>query len=344
VMHNYFGTSTVVKGILNIALTEPKRNIDFIRQDIINKNASPKPVAITEYNIGSGSVDRATSYVNGMQATVLICEMIKNNFGLGARWLLITGEGGMFYDGSNTNYLYHPHPDFYYLHFLPKFYGDHAISTASTDRDILSYASVYSSGEIGVIIVNKGDAEQVISVDMKSIGVGQNYYIYSFIGGTDNGDFSQNVYINGYGPSANHWGPIDGLSDLPADSYPIENEIKIVSPGRSVQMVMIEGGNNYVSVEDKANSELAHSFALYQNYPNPFNPSTLISYQLPSSDFVTLKVYDVLGKEVKMLVNERQHAGNHSVQFDASSLPNGVYFYKIEAGTYCDTRKLLLLK
>ncbi len=99
-----------------------------------------------------------------------------------------------------------------------------------------------------MIIVNKGTAEQVISIDTDSIGVGKKYYIYSFTGGTDNGDFSQNVYINGHGPDINQWGPYDELSDIPADSYPIENEIKFTSPGRSVQMIMIEGGNNYISV------------------------------------------------------------------------------------------------
>jgi DUF1680 family protein len=85
-------------------------------------------------------------------------------------------------------------------------------------------------------------------------------------------------------------------------------------------------------------------FKLYQNYPNPFNPSTSIGYQLPASDFVTLKVYDILGKEVKTLVSERKDAGNHSVQFNASNLANGVYFYRLETKTYQDTRKLLLLK
>ena len=109
-------------------------------------------------------------------------------------------------------------------------------------------------------------------------------------------------------------------------------------------MIMIEGGDNYLSVEDNANAEIAQSYKLFQNYPNPFNPSTNISYQLPESVFVTLKVYDVLGKEVKILVNERQNAGNHSVRFNASDLPNGVYFYKIEAGTYRSTKKFLLVK
>jgi hypothetical protein len=109
-------------------------------------------------------------------------------------------------------------------------------------------------------------------------------------------------------------------------------------------MIMIEGGNNYVSVNDEAHSAMPYSYSLYQNYPNPFNPSTLISYQLPASSLVVLKVFDVLGREIETLVNERQNAGNHSVQFNASNLPSGVYLYRLEAGKYRDTKKLLLLK
>ncbi len=76
--------------------------------------------------MGLGATDvQATSYINGMQATILISELIKNNFGLGARWLLLSGTTQMFYGGSDSNYLYHPHPDFYYLYYLQKFYGDH---------------------------------------------------------------------------------------------------------------------------------------------------------------------------------------------------------------------------
>ncbi len=85
-------------------------------------------------------------------------------------------------------------------------------------------------------------------------------------------------------------------------------------------------------------------FNLSQNYPNPFNPSTVISYQLPTNTGVILKVFDVLGREVKTLVNERQSAGSHSVMFNAANLPSGVYFYRLEAGTHHDAKELLLLK
>ena len=90
------------------------------------------------------------------------------------------------------------------------------------------------------------------------------------------------------------------------------------------------------------------TFRLDQNYPNPFNPTTIISYNLPTSSLVTIKVYDVLGRELKTLLNERQVAGEHSVRFDGSGLPSGVYFYRTEAVSVgeriVDGKKMLLVK
>lgn len=85
-------------------------------------------------------------------------------------------------------------------------------------------------------------------------------------------------------------------------------------------------------------------FILYQNYPNPFNPATVISYQLPVSGNVTLKVYDVLGNEIATLVNEEKSAGVYDVDFDGSGLSSGIYFYKLHAGNFTKTNKMILLK
>ena len=86
------------------------------------------------------------------------------------------------------------------------------------------------------------------------------------------------------------------------------------------------------------------TFSLTQNFPNPFNPSTMINYQLPTINHVTLKVCDILGREVATLVNEVKGPGVYSVQWNASGVASGVYFYRIEAGSFVETRKLLLLR
>jgi hypothetical protein len=91
-------------------------------------------------------------------------------------------------------------------------------------------------------------------------------------------------------------------------------------------------------------TEVPQTFHLSQNYPNPFNPSTIIRYSVPTSSFVTLKVYDVLGRDVSTLVNEEQAPGTYSADFDAVNLSNGTYFYKIQAGSFSDVKKMMLLK
>lgn len=95
---------------------------------------------------------------------------------------------------------------------------------------------------------------------------------------------------------------------------------------------------------DPPSSERPRENSLMQNYPNPFNPATTISYSIPTNGFVTLKVYDILGKEVAELVNEAKEAGNYSVTFNASELPSGIYFYTITSRNFKATKKLILLK
>jgi hypothetical protein len=86
------------------------------------------------------------------------------------------------------------------------------------------------------------------------------------------------------------------------------------------------------------------TFALSQNYPNPFNPTTIISYQLPVSGFVSLKVYDILGKEVSVLTNGYKPAGKYTVTFNAASLASGIYIYKLNSGNYSSIKKMMVLK
>jgi len=100
-----------------------------------------------------------------------------------------------------------------------------------------------------------------------------------------------------------------------------------------------------VTTISSENSVIPTEFRLNQNYPNPFNPSTTISFSLPKSEFVTLKVYNILGKEVATLINKKLDAGNYNELFEApSDLTSGVYFYKLTAGSFSDTKKLTLIK
>ncbi len=103
-------------------------------------------------------------------------------------------------------------------------------------------------------------------------------------------------------------------------------------------------GGLYKGVTPPPQKHSLTGFSLEKNYPNPFNPSTKISYTLPKTSFVTLKVYNSLGKEVAVLVKGRESQGRHSVNFNANGLPSGVYIYRITAGKYNAAKKTLLLK
>ncbi|MDQ3022726.1 MAG: T9SS type A sorting domain-containing protein, partial [Bacteroidota bacterium] len=92
------------------------------------------------------------------------------------------------------------------------------------------------------------------------------------------------------------------------------------------------------------NPNLPKEYSLKQNYPNPFNPVTNIHYELPFDNFVTIKVFDILGKEITTLVNEIKNAGSYIVSFNGSGLSSGIYYYKIEAGNFTEIRKMLLIK
>jgi hypothetical protein len=100
----------------------------------------------------------------------------------------------------------------------------------------------------------------------------------------------------------------------------------------------------HVATDVNTNNHVPSSFALSQNYPNPFNPSTVICYELPKESFVTLKVYDMLGREVSTLVKGTMSLGQHQVVFNAEDLSGGIYFYKITAGEFSKTVKMILLK
>ena len=113
------------------------------------------------------------------------------------------------------------------------------------------------------------------------------------------------------------------------------------------------GGNQYKSMPymsmlisgiNDENGSIPNKLVLNQNYPDPFNPSTTISYSIPKQSQVTLMVYDILGNEIKTLINEEKTAGTYKINLNASNLSSGIYFYKFETDNYVKCKKMILLK
>jgi hypothetical protein len=110
--------------------------------------------------------------------------------------------------------------------------------------------------------------------------------------------------------------------------------------GASTKMFIVS--SDPLAVDD--NEKSATYYSLKQNYPNPFNPTTKINYSVPEYGLVTIKVYDLLGKEIATLINEEKNAGNYEINFNGIGLPSGIYFYKLSAGNFSETKKLVLMK
>jgi len=134
-----------------------------------------------------------------------------------------------------------------------------------------------------------------------------------------------------------------GTTTEPKSYSFVDNNISATSYSYRLKQIDFDGSFEY-SKTIEINFSKPGKFSLFQNYPNPFNPTTSINFEITKPEFVSLKVYDIIGNEVATLVNDRKPAGSYEINFDASNLAGGVYFYKIQAGNFVQTKKMILLK
>lgn len=362
IVHSYYtpyNANSPASTILNSGTSNTDLIINYVKNEISKNQAVMKPVALTEWNIFAVGSQQMVSFIDGMHAAIVLGEMAKTGFSMASRWDLANGYGtgtdagndlGLFNIGDEPLVpKWNPRPVYFYQYYFQKFFGDHAVDATAVGGGsriptMLAFASLFHSGHLGIMLVNKGTSNQVASVNIDNYGVGNRFYIYSLLGDTDNGEFSPSVIVNNI-PSYATGGPIDLLEKIPATAYTIGNEIKFASPARSIQFVLVEPGTHVLtSVKGNGSAEIAEQYILRQNYPNPFNPQTTISFSITQRDHVVLKVYDILGREIATLVNEYKSAGTYEVRFNASSLSSGVYYYTLHTGRGVQTKQMLLLK
>jgi hypothetical protein len=251
IIHDYFtayNANSTVQQILATGTTEAPTDMAFIKGQLSGAGIPAKPIALTEWNIQATGSKQNTSYVAGIHAALTLGTFIQNGFGEASRWDLANGyangdDMGMFNIGDEPNApLWNPRPAFYYMYYFQRFFGDRMVfdTLKRTNSDLVAYASTFSSGQAGAVIINTGGSSHVLSIDFQHFPAGANYHYMLLTGGTDNSPFSSQVYVNGTGPATPTGGPLS-YSTIETYSAPLNGTIRISVPAMSVIYLIADG-------------------------------------------------------------------------------------------------------
>lgn len=249
IVHSYYTpyqTNSSASAILDSASSNTTRIMNYVKSNITANGASVKPIALTEWNINAEGSKQKVSYISGMFSTILLGEAIKNNYGETSRWDLANGwdngnDHGLFNIGDEPGVSkWNPRPSFYYMYYMQKMMGDRMLSSTIQAGGIMAYASSFSSGQKAVVLVNKTTYNDVVNVTVKNAQAGSKFYWYTLSGGTDNGEFSQQVFVNGNGPTEATGGPSSNYTTIKAYASTTTGGIKVSVPPRSVVYMVIE--------------------------------------------------------------------------------------------------------
>ena len=338
IIHSYYtpyNTNSNAADILATASTVTNAMVTYLDQSMTSAGVTRKPIALTEYNIFAVGSKQQASFINGMHTTIALGEMIKNKYGLAARWDLANGwdngnDHGIFSQGDDGTPKWTPRAVYYYMYYFQKYFGDHMIgSSVSGSSDVLAYSSSFGSGEVGLVVVNKSKTEQTANVSVDNFGYGDNYYVYSLTGGTDNGDFSLKVYVNGTGPALAIGGP-SNFEAIKANAYSIQGGIKVTLPGRSVQFVLVEAGSNVITSAPDGKR------GYWNVFPNPADHSFTIDFQPTEKSELT--IFDLAGKKI---YSKAIYPDEEKIQVSHELLP-GIYIISVKGNTRTVNSRIII--
>ena len=341
IVHSYYtpyNENSTPSVILNTGQTETINMMEFLRSNTAANQVDMKPLALTEWNIFAIGSKQMCSYISGIHAVLVLGELIKQQYGQASRWDLANGysngdDQGIFNNRDEPGVPnWNPRPAFFYMYYFQRFFGDHMLKSAVSDNpNIVCYASSFASGEIGVVIINKGTKGEMIRINMPDFGYGQRYYMYNLAGGTDNGNFSQSVYVNDHQPDNLTGGPINDLDGLKAWSEIISKPVKFYSPEYSVQYVLIEHGSQII--DNISDNELVKP----KIYPNPAKDMITVTspYNIDKVEIISFNGSIV--KEVNLISSE------NTLKLPLS-LPSGSYSVKVYSKGLSSVEKLIVIK
>jgi hypothetical protein len=266
-------------------------------------------------------------------------------YGASIRWDLANGwdngnDHGMFSFGNEPDIAqFSPRPAFYSLYFFRKFFGDVMVKDkVSGSKDIVVFASKFSSGQAGAVLVNKGHSAQTVRINIDHYGFGDRYYTYTLTGGTDNGDFSRKTYINGVGPDGVAGGPPD-YETIKANSSIIDSEIKVEVPALSMVVFLAEKGDKVLPID-----------TTYTGY-NPIylngNNKNVVFFPVPVKDILHIDITDNEFQKIEITnvfgIKVYSTFGNFT---GACSLPlclsSGLYLVKFEGKNSSFSSKIIV--
>ncbi len=246
IVHNYytpFAENSTAATILNTPATETRNMMSYIQA---STSVTPKPIALSEWNIQATGNNQDVSNIAGLHAAMVLGELVQNKYGEASRWALagVWNKGDdmdMFTAGDEPEGTakWSPRPAFFYMYYFQKYFGDRMVSSTVTgSTDLVSYASTFTSGQAGVVLINKGTANHVVTLDMKNFKAGARYYYYTLNGGAD-ATFSRKVIVNGIGPSGVSGGPDDYTSVKPFSTNVVKG-LKVNVPAYGAVFLAVE--------------------------------------------------------------------------------------------------------
>jgi len=248
IVHSYYtpyNKDSNPEVILSSAIPVTDKIMQYMKEMAQENNVLFKPIALTEWNIFAEGSRQQTSYISGMHAVLVLGELAKNKFGMACRWNLANGynngnDHGMFNRGDEPGMpQWSARPAFYYMYYFQKYFGDKMIATSSSNENVVVYASSFSNGKKGIVLINKDTVNKIIDINIDDKKNKGNLYGYTLTGGKDNGLFSSKVIINDVESRLPAGGP-ENFEQIKAWSSSFDKTIKIALPAMGVDYILVD--------------------------------------------------------------------------------------------------------